>query len=186
MAQHIPNLITIFRLVITVPILLLFPFIEKSPMLHFWLLALTILAALSDFLDGYLARKWQCISDFGKIHDPLADKWLAVLFLPLVTMGMIHYIPVALLWLCDITKTHLRAQTQKPFAARLSGKIKTSISFPLLCLLIGALPVEKSYLAFMADYKDLLYQSGWLLALVCVWSGWDYYYQIMIKNRNRV
>ena len=183
MARHIPNILTIIRLILVVPILVLFYFTSNSPDIHLIIVVLTGIATISDFLDGFIARKYDLISDFGTIHDPLADKWLTVLYIPLMSLGMIHFIPVSLLWLRDITSTHLRIMTDKPMPARLSGKVKTAISFPLMCLMILAMPVENNYFKFFTRLDGPLYWIGGIvLSLACIWSGVDYYYQVMIKK----
>jgi len=176
--KQIPNILTALRLLLVLPIIILFFWLPTSAQIQFWVLMLVILASVTDWLDGWYARKFNCISDFGKVHDPLADKWLTVLYLPLVALNMIHFLPVAFLWLRDITSTHLRSLAAKPVAAKLSGKIKTAISLPLLCLLVAAVPVEGSYFGFFIFMKGLFYWvGGILLSLVCLWSGVDYYYQ---------
>jgi len=148
-----------------------------------WLVTIVVITALTDLIDGWWARKFNCISDFGKIHDPLADKWIVTIYLPLVMLGMIHFLPVALLWIRDITSTYVRSQSNKIIPARTSGKIKSFISFPLLCLLTAAIPVEGSYFGFLVNINEFLYYfGGILLSIVCVWSGFDYYYQIIIKK----
>ncbi len=142
-----------------------------------------IIASLTDLFDGWFARKYNCISDFGKNYDPLADKWMTALYLPMVAMGMIHFMPIALLWIKDITSTHLRSISKKPISAMLSGKIKTAISLPLLCILILLMPVENGYFESL-NLLDIFfyYIGGTLLAVVSIWSGLDYFYQIVIKK----
>ena len=183
MNKNIPNILTTLRLILTIPLLILFHWVGASANIHLLVLSLTILAALTDWFDGWYARKFDCVSEFGKIYDPLADKWLAVIYLPLVYLGMIHFLPVALLWIRDITSTYIRSLQTKAVPARLSGKIKTAISFPLLCLLIAAVPVTGGYLGFFSHLAGFLYWAGGItLSIVCVWSGIDYYYQIVIKG----
>ena len=135
--------------------------------------------ALTDCVDGRWARHFGCVSDFGRHFDPLADKWLTALYVPIVSWGMIHFIPVTLLLVRDITITDLRARAAKQgklIPAHLSGKIKTAISFPLLCLLIAFVPVEGSYFSAFHWLSPYLYWiGGLLLSIVSLWSGIDYY-----------
>ena len=70
---NVPNLLTMFRLIL-VPVFVLL-FWNEQPM---WALAVFIIASFTDFLDGYLARKWNQITDFGKLFDPLADKLMVL------------------------------------------------------------------------------------------------------------
>jgi len=73
MKKHIPNIITCSRLII-IPIFIFF-MIKKD-----FTISATIfcIAGLSDLLDGYLARKWKVVSNFGKLADPLADKAIQI------------------------------------------------------------------------------------------------------------
>ena len=71
MLKTIPNILTIFRFFLVYPIVL---FILDSNFL--WAILLYVLAALTDFFDGLIARKFNYISDFGKIADPISDKTL--------------------------------------------------------------------------------------------------------------
>lgn len=181
--NQIPNILTSARLILTLPILILLYFAQTSPKIHLLALLLVILAAITDYIDGWYAKKFNCISDFGKNYDPLADKWMTALYLPLVAVGMIHFIPIALLWLKDITSTHLRSLSHKPIPARLSGRIKTAVSLPLLCILVLLMPVENGYFEIFHFLNGFFYWvGGILLSAICIWSAIDYHYQIIIKK----
>ena len=67
--ENIPNILTIIRFI-------LIPFLYISVLSHHYLTALIIftISALTDILDGYIARKYNYITDIGKLIDPLADK----------------------------------------------------------------------------------------------------------------
>ena len=96
---------------------------------------LFILASLTDFLDGYIARKYNLITDFGKLMDAIADKILvnSVLII-LSAQGFIHpIIPVVIILRDSVVNSikMLAASNGKVVAAIKSGKIKTA------CLMIG-------------------------------------------------
>ena len=80
--MNIPNMITMIRLVMTVFVFVLLelhanaPAAEQTMVLPWIAFSLFMIAAVSDFLDGYLARKWNMVSAFGRIADPFADKIL--------------------------------------------------------------------------------------------------------------
>ncbi|MFO8144657.1 MAG: CDP-diacylglycerol--glycerol-3-phosphate 3-phosphatidyltransferase [Candidatus Syntrophosphaera sp.] len=82
--RQIPNILTIIRILL-IPVFLWLIFF--SPNRHYvaWSLLVFVVAAFTDFWDGYLARKWNVISDFGKIADPLADKLLVLSALAALT-----------------------------------------------------------------------------------------------------
>ena len=73
MVKNIPNLLTVSRL-IACPILIYFFFLEK----YLIILTVFILACVTDLLDGYIARKNNLKSNFGKVLDPIADKVLII------------------------------------------------------------------------------------------------------------
>ena len=74
--MNIPNALTLFRVVL-IPVFV-WAYFNSSPVRA---LLIFLLAAFTDFLDGYLARKWNQITDFGKLLDPLADKLMTVTLL---------------------------------------------------------------------------------------------------------
>lgn len=76
--MNIPNSLTILRLVL-IPVFVAFVFLEISGLTqinNFIACGIFLLASFTDFLDGYLARKWNQVTDFGKLFDPAADKLL--------------------------------------------------------------------------------------------------------------
>lgn len=75
----LPNYISIFRLLLAIPIYFLLEEIQDNFAIRYYILALIFIAALSDVADGYIARLQNKISEFGKIIDPLADKVLVIL-----------------------------------------------------------------------------------------------------------
>ncbi len=79
--ENIPNILTIIRFI-------LIPFIFISVITHHYLLAVIIftISALTDILDGYIARKYNYITDIGKLIDPLADKLTQVSLLLALTI----------------------------------------------------------------------------------------------------
>lgn len=125
MIQHIPNALTLLR-VIAVPVFIIT--MDKYP---FTALLIFIGASITDFLDGYLARKLNVISNFGKIMDPLADKILiisAMILLSLPPIRYIHWIIVAIVTVRELAVTVLRDDYRSKniiIAANIWGKIKT-------------------------------------------------------------
>ena len=74
--MNLPNKLTIFRISMVVPIVVLLLLARDNTGLHYLAGILFIVASLTDLLDGYLARKNDWVTNFGKFMDPLADKLL--------------------------------------------------------------------------------------------------------------
>ncbi|MBM4171405.1 MAG: hypothetical protein FJ214_06020 [Ignavibacteria bacterium] len=77
----LPNLISIFRLLLAIPMFLVIQYINTEFVYRYYLLGLIFIATISDLLDGFIARKKNLISEFGKIIDPLADKVCVILII---------------------------------------------------------------------------------------------------------
>ncbi len=87
MKKHIPNIITFSRILI-IPVFIYFMLEEKN----FIAGILFAAAAFSDLLDGFLARRWDAVSNFGKLADPIADKAMSISsLLILCILGRLHY-----------------------------------------------------------------------------------------------
>jgi CDP-diacylglycerol--glycerol-3-phosphate 3-phosphatidyltransferase len=71
-----PNVLTVSR-ILAAPVFLIF-LLSNSPLHHTIALGIYVAAITTDLLDGYLARKLDCVTDFGKVMDPLADKVIVV------------------------------------------------------------------------------------------------------------
>jgi cardiolipin synthase (CMP-forming) len=93
----LPNLISLFRLLLFIPFLLCFNQMRTEIGYKYYVLALIMIAFLSDILDGYAARKTNQISELGKIIDPLADKVLVALIV--VNLFLMDMIPSYYFWI---------------------------------------------------------------------------------------
>ena len=148
--MNLPNKLTMLRIVL-VPFFVVF---MSLPVEYRWTryvsLAIFVTASITDFLDGYISRKNNLVTKFGKIMDPLADKMLVASgFILLATSGVIPAWMAAVVVIRDFFVTGLRnfgADKKKDLAASLSGKIKTI--FQLLAIIL-ALVDKYSFADFM-------------------------------------
>lgn len=97
---------------------------------RWWALALFLVASATDFLDGYLARRWSVVSTFGKLADPIADK--ALILGTLTTLCVVDGLPwwpVAVLAFREVMVTlgRLAVASHTVIAASQGGKIKTAL-----------------------------------------------------------
>jgi CDP-diacylglycerol--glycerol-3-phosphate 3-phosphatidyltransferase len=134
----LPNQLTIFRIVLSPAFLFLF--LQDDPLLKQISLIVFILAALSDWYDGWLARKFNYITEWGKFMDPLADKFLtSVGFLGLVFVGILELWMVIIIVVRDFGVTILRIYSDKkgiPFVTSYFAKWKTMIQMTFLYYLL--------------------------------------------------
>ena len=137
-----------------------------------------IIAASTDGIDGYLARKRNLVTDLGKLLDPLADKLLvAAILISLVQMGKCESWIVIIIISREFAVTGLRqiALLQgKVVAASSWGKIKTVVQIvAIIAMLINNFPFVFISLPF-----DVI--ATWLAGLITLYSGIDYF----VKNKN--
>lgn len=125
--MNLPNKLTILRIALTVVFLF---FLFAHGIIYKLLAFFTFLtAALTDFFDGYIAKKYNMISDFGRLMDPIADKILTIsAFLAFVEMGLIHAWMVIVIIFREFVVTGMRLlalQKNQVIEATLCGKHKT-------------------------------------------------------------
>jgi CDP-diacylglycerol--glycerol-3-phosphate 3-phosphatidyltransferase len=178
---NLPNQITLLRIAL-VPVLMFF-LIIPWPYGKLIALIIFVLAALSDLVDGYIARTTATVTDFGKFMDPIADKLLVTAaLLPFVQSGKFWWVWMMILLTREFVVTGLRilAATQG-IVIKASGlaKFKTLSHVVLGIVLIGqdlfewgawALPIKESAIAL-----------AMILALL---SAWDYFLKsrAILKN----
>ncbi len=140
--MNLPNKITVFR-VILIPFFLCALLIPDLPYGKWIALGIFIVASLSDMLDGYLARKNNMVTDFGKFMDPLADKILvSSAMIALVQMFKIPAWIVIIIIAREFIISGFRlvaADNGVVIAAGMLGKIKTAVTMVTLCVLIADL-----------------------------------------------
>ena len=164
------NKITLARIFL-IPVFMIF-FSIDSLWSNLAALAVFMVAAATDGIDGYVARKYNQVSDLGKFLDPLADKLLVTAALVgLVGMGKISAWMVVVILAREFMVTSLRtiaANNGRVIAASLWGKVKTVIQIIAVIVLI------------ISDYPALNFGCACAMTAVTILSGIDY----MVKNRD--
>ena len=139
------NKLTMAR-VVMIPIFLAVLYLVIPPYSHYIALAIFILASITDFVDGYVARHYDQITDFGKFMDPLADKLLVVsAMLWFVECGMMPAWAVLIVVAREFAVTGLRlvaVDNGRVIAAGWSGKVKTASTMVCICLMLLPIPAE--------------------------------------------
>ena len=129
MSAALPNLLTAARM-LAVPIVvwLLLADGGEDGALRWWALVIFMVAAATDYLDGYLARRWEVVSSFGKLADPIADKALVLCTLACVVwVDGVPWWPLAILVVREVGVTlgRLAVARDTVIGASRGGKLKT-------------------------------------------------------------
>jgi CDP-diacylglycerol--glycerol-3-phosphate 3-phosphatidyltransferase len=170
----IPDWLTLARVAATFVLLILLQACAHPPVPLWtaWLaLVLFVAAALTDWLDGHLARRWKIESDFGRLFDPLADKLLVVVtFVGLLGVGLLPIWFVSLVVAREFLITGIRlvaGQKGVVLAAEKVGKHKTVTQMVTAILGLLLLAMDPAH----QNGRILLEASVWITAMVTAGSG---------------
>ena len=186
MSKHIPNIITGIRIAL-LPWIYFFYLTSFIPYSQYIAIAIFLIAAVTDFLDGKIARKYNLVSNIGKMLDPIADKMLSYtgLFLIIVT-GILPLWAAVIVYVINLCRDFaidclrmIAASKGTVLAANMFGKIKTMIAFVALpwLLLQGCLPTTWAGLLI---FQIIGYVLIGLQTFFCLLSGVIY----LVKNRH--
>ena len=166
-----PNFLTMFRIIAApgVVVLLLFP----NRLTTFTATLLFSAAAISDYLDGYFARRRGLTSSFGKVMDPVADKLLVSSSLIMLTsLGWIPAWVVCVIIGRELAITGLRVvviESGEDISASWLGKYKTGFQISaIICLLIH-------FPYFGVNFHAIGLFFLWGALVFTIWSGTDYF-----------
>ena len=171
MKKHIPNILTTFRLLVALSIPFLILYGNYNTLIFLFLTAI-----LSDLLDGFLARKWNATSTYGKIVDVIGDKALSIL----TSLTLIFYINkwyivtlimeiiILLINLIKYIKDgSIKNKNFSSHSSSLYGKIKTWFIF--ITLSIGLISNKINYL------RNLVTPSIFVTLIIQIITAFDYY-----------
>ena len=142
-----------------------------QPGMWMWIsFAIFVVASLTDFVDGQIARKCNQVSDFGKFLDPLADKLLTIACMcMLCEWGMMPAWALMIVLTREFAVTGLRlvaVQNGTVIAAGWSGKVKTASTMVGLCFVM-AFPAVDWIVTIV----------NWMIVITTVYSGMEYFIQ---------
>ncbi|HTO30224.1 MAG TPA: CDP-diacylglycerol--glycerol-3-phosphate 3-phosphatidyltransferase [Pararhizobium sp.] len=182
-AYNIPNLLTYGR-ILAVPMIVLCFFLEgklqSSDFARWAALGIFVVASLTDFLDGYLARIWNQTSNIGRMLDPIADKLLISVCLLLMAADTEQTIAGWSLWaaiiiLCrEILVSGLReylAALKVSVPVTQIAKWKTTVQMLALGFLLAG-PAGDKVLPYTTEIGITLL---WIAAILTIYTGYDYF-----------
>ncbi len=168
---NLPNILALFRILLA-PLMLWFMIDQKNGLFQGWHYSwfdyfaalIFVIASVTDFFDGYIARSWDQKTVLGSILDPLADKMLMLAgFIGLVVLGRASAFAIFLILSREFFITGLRVvavEQGKNVSSTLSGKIKTVVQM----IAIGFLLMEWPYASAIL----------WFAVFLTLYSGWEY------------
>lgn len=185
--MNLPNRLTLIRMIL-VPFVAIFTLYEFTavPVLaeHRWLIAGLLFgaAAVTDALDGNIARKRGLITDFGKLMDPVADKMLVMsVFICFLTLGLCSPWIVIIMLLREFVVTSIRmvaAGRGSVMAANKWGKAKTVTQTAAIGIAYAVMYVHTLVPENIAAYADIAVQvCFWAAAVMTLISGAIYVYE---------
>ncbi|WP_206459178.1 CDP-diacylglycerol--glycerol-3-phosphate 3-phosphatidyltransferase [Anaerovorax sp. IOR16] len=172
--MNLPNKLTMLRMLL-IPVFIITLMTGYS----FIACGIFVLASLTDALDGHIARKYNLVTNFGKIMDPLADKLLVVSALScLVELGQVASWMLIVILAREFAITSLRAVAAGDgivIAAANSGKLKTILQMlAIILLLLQNYPFS----LFTSVRVDVIVL--WAAVFMTIYSGIEY----IVKNKN--
>jgi len=180
---NLPNMITIFRIVL-VPVLFLLLFFSPGKLQSFFAGLVFSVASISDCVDGYLARRMNLVTDFGKFLDPLADKLLVgVALIMMIPLGRVPLWIVVIILGREVMVTLLRVislrKGNKGIEASMTGKYKTGFQIaaiiPLLFHYEYNLGLE--FFDFSVNFHVVGMAFLYAALILTIWTGVDYLYK---------
>jgi CDP-diacylglycerol--glycerol-3-phosphate 3-phosphatidyltransferase len=206
MTWTIPNILTVMRLLAAPGVALAFVFFDR-PTADWVAILLFIFAALTDYVDGYLARAWKQESNFGRMLDPIADKAMVVIALAVIVglsgINALILVPVAFILLREVFVSGLReflgaraADLKVTYLAKWKTTVQMT-AIPVL-LIAGVFNYDRQRGAepwvnhnFHDWFGWLMQGSGmiliWVAGLLTVMTGYDYFRKALpfLKDRGK-
>lgn len=171
--RNLPNYLTVARIIV-IPVIIMTFYLENSKFAHRLGAVLFILASLTDFIDGYLARRFNLISNFGKMLDPIADKLLiCCVIVMLVKNGIAGEIPCLLILAREFFVAGLReflALLKVSVPVSRLARVKTFLQMAALSMLI--LGSNASNITYLDQVGQI---TLWISALLTVITGYSYF-----------
>jgi cardiolipin synthase (CMP-forming) len=172
----LPNVLTYLR-ILAVPAVVLCLMAIEGTGARWWALAVYVVACLTDWLDGFLARVWHQQSALGRMLDPIADKLLVGTTLLMLTsdntISGVHMVAAVIILCREILVSGLReflAELNMRVHVTQLAKWKTTVQMIALGVLLAGPAGDKILAGITAAGLAML----WVAALLTLWTGFDY------------
>lgn len=186
--KNIPNILTIFRILLVIPILAVYSSNINETVYYISNIAISlkmviigtlfVVSSLTDFLDGYIARKYQLVSNFGKIWDPLSDKILVNTVLILLAISQLINPIICILFITrDVVVDGYRmynAQNNIIIPANIFGKLKTvsqMIGITIVLFIGGVNTVAATWYYWVVQHGFLYLALGFSFVSMLIYTN---------------
>lgn len=183
---NVPNIITFCRIFVA-PLLFILLLYSPGRGMSFCVAVIFTVASITDFLDGYLARKMNMVTSFGKFLDPLADKLLVgIVLIMMIPLGRVPPWIVALIVGREILVTSLRVVAIGEgliIESSMTAKYKTAFQIVAVIFLLihYEYKLGGNSLYFFVDFHSMGIVLLYIALFVTIWSGGDYFYKFHRK-----
>lgn len=202
MRWTLPNILTIARLIAVPLIPVMFLFFAR-PWADWYAMVLFIVAAFTDYLDGYLARAWKLETLFGAAMDPIADKALVMIALLVINgyAGLTPWImlPSAIIIYREVFVSGLReslGDRARALKVTKLAKWKTTAQMVAITLIFAKGVIEHharledgGYRRWLMSWSDWAGNGGivllWIAGALTIYTGWDYFKKALPFLRER-
>lgn len=184
----LPNLLSLLRIVLSLPIYFLITSEDRNLVLFGTILYFA--AALTDYFDGWIARKYNEVTREGKFFDPLADKVLTI-----TVMSVLVKLQIMPLWMMlivagrDVSTTLLRLYGDKkgiPVKTSFSAKAKTFYQMIVISLILTLyvmnLFISSINLSYIIHHSEIIYIALLILTLLAVYTLIEYLFKAVIPT----
>lgn len=183
--MNTPNKLTLLR-VLLVPFFIFFLLMPGIPYNYLIALVIFVVASLTDWFDGKLARKHDLVTNFGKFLDPLADKILVTAaLLCMQALGLCNVVAVIIIIFREFLVTSLRliaVEGGVVIAASIWGKVKTAFTMFAMTVVFVLLALQDASLLTSWNLPLISDVLMWIAAALTLLSGAHYLW----KNRSLV
>ena len=160
----IPNAISVFRLLLLIPIFWLL-----SQGHNYYALAVIILSGLSDYLDGFVARKWNLRSDAGRIIDPVVDKICLIGLMLFLVISPVYIFPV---WFFIFVVVRESMVLLFSYIFIEHKKMVLESSTPGK---VSAFATGMTIVLFILNVQPFMWIMVWLAIILTIYSTWIYF-----------
>jgi CDP-diacylglycerol--glycerol-3-phosphate 3-phosphatidyltransferase len=181
-----PTQLTVLRILLAPVFFVLFAVVEPTP--YLWAGAVFVIAALSDWYDGYFARLWKLATPMGAFLDPLADKFLtSAAFIAFASKGLIPEWTVAIIIARDVYATLFRvlaSSIDQPIKTSSLAKYKTFFQMTFICYVLlgvimnsGAFGIAATGYGSQMLHENILYWAIFSITMLTLLTSIQYTYE---------